>query len=91
MVDVIESTWLAKNWHDWQQSEAEAAHCISKLAPEGGPVLDPMCGSGTTLLAAKRLGRRYLGVDSDRTQGKVATARLRRNQPDEPPGPPLRV
>jgi hypothetical protein len=91
MVDVIESTWLAKNWHDWQQSEAEAAHCISRLTPEDGLVLDPMCGSGTTLLAAKRLGRRYLGVDLDRTQGKVATARLRQNLPEAPPGPPLRT
>ncbi len=81
VVDVIESTWLAKNWHDWQQSEAEAAHCISKLTPKDGLVLDPMCGSGTTLIAAKRLGRRYLGVDLDPMQARVATARLRGAQP----------
>jgi site-specific DNA-methyltransferase (adenine-specific) len=91
IVDVIESTWLEKNWHDWQQSEAEAAHCIAKLAPEDGLVLDPMCGSGTTLLAAKRLGRRYLGVELDREQAKVATARLRQKQADAPPGRPLRT
>lgn len=91
VVDVIESTWLEKHWHDWQQSEAEAAHCISKLTPEDGLVLDPMCGSGTTLLAAKRLGRRYLGVDLDQIQGKVATARLRQPGPEVRPGPPLRT
>jgi SAM-dependent methyltransferase len=91
VVDVIESTWLAKNWHDWQQSEAEAAHCISKLTPEDGLVLDPMCGSGTTLVAAKRLGRRYLGVDLDPTQARVTTARLRGPHAEAPPGPPLRT
>lgn len=77
VVDVIESTWLAKNWHDWEQSEAEAAHCISKMTPEGGFVLDPMCGSGTTLVAAARLGRCFLGVELDREKAKVAAARLR--------------
>jgi len=91
VVDVIESTWLEKNWHDWQQSEAEAAHCIAKLTPEDGFILDPMCGSGTTLLAAKRLGRRYLGVELDRDQAKVTTARLRQQQADPSPGRPLRT
>jgi 16S rRNA G966 N2-methylase RsmD len=91
VVDVIESTWLEKSWHDWQQSEAEAAHCIAKLTPEDGLVLDPMCGSGTTLVAAKRLGRRYLGVEQDRDQAKVATARLRQDKADAPPGRPLRT
>jgi SAM-dependent methyltransferase len=77
VIDVIESTWLAKNWHDWEQSEAEAAHCITKLTPEDGIVLDPMCGSGTTLLAARRLHRRFIGAEIDPLQAKVATARLR--------------
>lgn len=86
VVDVIESTWLAKNWHDWQQSEAEAAHCISKITPPDGLVVDPMCGSGTTLIAAKRLGRRYMGADLDPLQAKVATARLRQTAVDAAQG-----
>lgn len=32
-------------------------------SPLGGLVLDPFCGSGTTLAVAKRLGRHYLGID----------------------------
>jgi site-specific DNA-methyltransferase (adenine-specific) len=79
MIDVIESEWLNKNWHDWQQSEAEAAHCISRLTPADGLVVDPMCGSGTTLLAAAKLDRRYMGADQDRTQARIAAARLRRS------------
>ena len=77
MVDVIESKWLGKNWHGWEQSEAEAAHCIERLSPDNGLVLDPMCGSGTTLVTAKRLGRRWLGVDVDRQAAKISQARLR--------------
>lgn len=39
-------------------------------------VLDPMCGSGTTLLAASRLGRHALGIDASPVAIEVAEARL---------------
>ncbi len=35
--------------------------CLS--CPEGGLVLDPYCGSGTTLVAAKNQEKQYLGID----------------------------
>jgi site-specific DNA-methyltransferase (adenine-specific) len=39
-------------------------------------VLDPMCGSGTTLVAARSLGRRYAGVDQSPLAVAIARKRL---------------
>ncbi|KXK59553.1 DNA methylase [Micromonospora rosaria] len=40
-----------------------AAHAISSYTAPGDLVLDPMCGSGTTLVEAMHLGRHGLGID----------------------------
>ena len=42
---------------------ATAASVIEALSAPGASVLDPFCGSGTSLVEAKRLGRRGLGSD----------------------------
>jgi site-specific DNA-methyltransferase (adenine-specific) len=44
-------------------------------APESR-VLDPMCGSGTTLVAAKNLGRRYAGSDQSPLAIEITRKRL---------------
>ena len=49
---------------------------ISLVTLPGGMVLDPFCGSGTTLVAAELLGRNSLGVDIAGEAVQLATQRL---------------
>jgi site-specific DNA-methyltransferase (adenine-specific) len=46
------------------------------VVPAGGTVLDPFCGSGTTLLAAKNLGYKSIGCEMSAEYCEIATRRL---------------
>lgn len=50
--------------------------CILAGCPEGGTVLDPFAGSGTTGVAAKRLGRNFTGVEINPAYCKMAADRI---------------
>jgi DNA methylase len=41
-------------------------------------IVDPFCGTGTTLIAARRAGKRCVGIDNNRHTVAVLTARLTR-------------
>jgi len=61
--------------------------CIKPIlssCPPNGIVLDPMCGSGTTLAAAKKLGRGYIGIEINPNYVNIATKRLLRISPLNP-------
>ncbi|MEO7028447.1 MAG: site-specific DNA-methyltransferase [Acidobacteriaceae bacterium] len=49
---------------------------IELTTSEGQLVLDPFCGSGTTLVAAQMSGRTYLGIEQDQHYCQVAQGRL---------------
>lgn len=51
-------------------------------------VLDPLMGSGTSVVMAARLGRRFLGMDVSPAYGEIARERLaREGVPADPPVP----
>jgi DNA modification methylase len=50
--------------------------CILAGCAQGGVVLDPFIGSGTTAAVAQRLGRNFVGIDSNSEYCEIARQRL---------------
>lgn len=63
-------------FHGCQLPESLLTRIIMASSNPGGVVLDPFVGSGTTAAVAKRLGRRYVGVDLSDEYVRRTEARL---------------
>lgn len=63
-------------WHGCQMPEQLLGRIINCCSNPGETVLDPFAGSGTTLCAAKKLGRHYLGFDISEDYVRQASERL---------------
>ena len=50
--------------------------CLLAGCPEGGVVLDPFMGSGTTGMVAKQLDRHYVGIELNPEYTELAMARI---------------
>ena len=68
------------NFHMTVKPIALCEHLI-KLSthPDNSVILDPFIGSGTTAIAAKNLGRNFIGFDSNREYVDIALKRLKDN------------
>ncbi|HEX2554031.1 MAG TPA: site-specific DNA-methyltransferase [Microvirga sp.] len=62
--------------HPTQKPEALLARVILSSTNPGDVVLDPFFGTGTTGAVAKRLGRRFVGVERDTGYAAAARARI---------------
>lgn len=76
--DITIPFWsMAENTeHPTQKPEKLIAKLILASSNEGDMVFDPFVGSGTTAVAAKKLGRRYLGIERERKYVALALKRL---------------
>lgn len=70
------STARCKEAHFATYPEKLVQPCILAGCPEGGIVLDPFMGSGTTGLVAKKLGRNYIGFELNPDYAKMAERRI---------------
>ena len=50
---------------------------VELVTVENQTVLDPFCGSGTTCLACKLLGRNYIGIEQNQEYVDIAKERLK--------------
>jgi modification methylase len=70
-----------KKLHPTQKPESLLARVILSSSRPDNLVLDPFCGTGTTGTVAKRLGRRFIGVERDADYAKAAERRIAAAQP----------
>ncbi len=64
--------------HPCQLPEPLLERLVLMTTNEGDVVLDPFIGAGTTALAAKRLGRNYIGIDVDPKYEKIITDKIKK-------------
>ena len=62
--------------HSTQKPEALLYRVILSSSNVGDVILDPFFGSGTTGAVAKKLGRKWIGIERDKTYVKVAQKRI---------------
>ncbi|MCX7700902.1 MAG: site-specific DNA-methyltransferase, partial [Gemmataceae bacterium] len=69
-------TFKERTGHPCQMPEAVLDRIIRVTTNPGDVVLDPFAGSGTTLVVAKRLGRRFLGIELSENYAEEVRQRL---------------
>jgi DNA modification methylase len=85
------SKWFQQFWnlsgastkpHPAPFPEELASRLIRMFSFCGDTVLDPFCGSGTTMLAAMKFNRNSIGIEVDREYCRMAAQRLQKEQGD---------
>lgn len=61
--------------HPTQKPEAVVRYLVALISGPGDTILDPFAGSGTTLIAARAIGRRAIGIERSRRTCGIAIRR----------------
>lgn len=72
------------NFHCTLKPIALMEYLITMITPKGGIVLDPFMGSGSTGVAAKRLGYNFIGIEKEEEYFKISEARIAATQEGMP-------
>jgi DNA modification methylase len=81
IADVIPWHYTGNKLHPTQKPLSALLPLIEAFSAPGDTVLDPFAGSGSTLMAAKMLGRSYIGIELDAKYHALAVARLAEDLP----------
>ena len=84
IADVRRFTYTGNRLHPTQKPVQPLAELIAAFTRPGDVVLDPFCGSGSSLVAAKSLGRHALGIEFDSDHRWTAAMRLACMEADSP-------
>ena len=66
----------ANNYHPTQKPTRLISHLLKTISNINDLVLDPFLGSGTTAVAAKQLGRKFIGIEISQKYCDIAVQRL---------------
>jgi len=74
--NILEFKRTGNKLHPTEKPVDLLKHLISKFSDINDVVLDPFAGSGSTLVAAKEMNRRYIGIEIDKKYFEIAKNRL---------------
>jgi adenine-specific DNA-methyltransferase len=74
--DVLDFPYSGNKLHPTQKPVQPLRTLIGAFTRPSAVVLDPFCGSGSTLVAAQELGRRFIGIELDPDHHRTASLRL---------------
>ena len=63
--------------HPCARPLTQMLHCVEALSETGNIIIDPFMGSGTTLVAAKNLNRKSIGIEIEAKYCEIAVSRLK--------------
>jgi len=77
LMDAVQMSEKKHGYHPTQKPEKLLERIIMASSKEGDIVLDPFLGSGTTCYVAKRLNRKYIGIEKEEKYFNIAIKRIK--------------
>jgi DNA modification methylase len=76
IADMRDWDFTGNKLHPTQKPVSSLLPLVEAFSQRGHIVLDPFCGSGSSLAAAKQLGRQFIGFDISADYAAIAARRL---------------